>query len=71
MSESPAAESSSLALMMVLHRHDGDDVLVSDTGDLKDAVSLPAAAVKIVMASTPGFVVITMTEQMARDKGLI
>lgn len=71
MSEPIAAESNSIALMMVLHSKTGDDVLVSDTGDLKDAVNLPAAAVKIVMASTPGFVVITMPEQLAMDKGLI
>lgn len=71
MRESSAAESSSLDLMMVLHKKTGDDVLVSDTGDMKDAVSIPTAAVKIAMASTPGFVVVTMSEQLARDKGLI
>lgn len=71
MQESVAVASNSIDLMMVLHRKTGDDILVSDTGDPGDAVSIPAAAVKIAMAKTPGFVVITMPERLAREKGLV
>lgn len=71
MEVSTAAESRSIELMMVLHRRVGDGVLVSDTGDVRRAVMLPMESIKVEMARAPGFVIITMSDRLARDKGLV
>lgn len=71
MSDVQIAESRSIELMMVLHRRGGDTVLVSDTGDVKRAVTLPMGQIKVEMARAPGFVLVTMPERMAREKGLV
>ena len=60
-----------IELMMVLHRRVGDGVLVSDTGDVKRAVMLPMGAIRVEMVRAPGFVMITMPERLARQKGLV
>ena len=71
MQESTAVESRSLELMMVLHRRVGDAVLVSDTGDVRHAVMLQMGAIRVEMARAAGFVMITMPERLARQKGLV
>lgn len=71
MQESVVAESRSIELMMVLHRRVGDAVLVSDTGDVKRAVMLPMGQIKVAMARAAGFVIVTMSDRLARDKGLV
>lgn len=65
------AESKSIELMMVLHKRVGEDVLVSDTGDVRHAVILPMGSIKVEMSRVAGFVDITMPERMAREKGLV
>ena len=71
MQESAVAESRSIELMMVLHRRVGDAVLVSDTGDVRHAVMLPMGAIRVEMSRVNGFVMITMPERLARDRGLV
>ena len=71
MQESLAADSKSIELMLVLHRRVGDTVLVSDTGDVRRAVILPMGAIRVEMARAAGFVNITMSERLAREKGLV
>ncbi len=58
-------------LTMQKHAETAKAVLVSDTGDEKDAVWLPLSQVEIEPGGKPGVVVVTCPEWLAKDKGLI
>jgi hypothetical protein len=46
-------------------------VMVSDTGDVADAVWLPKSQIEIAPSTRKGFLVVTMPEWLAQEKGLI
>lgn len=54
----------------VIHRETEKAVLVSDTGDRKDAKWLPLSQIKIEFGKSD-VVTITLSEELAIEKGLV